>query len=74
MGQFNDYDAWGDAISGASLRLACDAVETPLWSLDSIGLGGVTLQIATEGGGSLCYCENQGRRTLYAGICRTLKR
>ena len=35
MGQFHDYDAWGDAISGASLRLACDAVETRVWSLDT---------------------------------------
>jgi len=58
MGLFNDYDAWGDAISGASLRLACDAVETSMWSLDSIDLGGVVLQIATEGGGSLCYGGN----------------
>jgi hypothetical protein len=65
MGQFNDYDAWGDAISGASLRLACDAVETPVWSLDSIGLGGVTLQIATEGGGSLCYGENTQAGSLF---------
>jgi AraC family ethanolamine operon transcriptional activator len=58
MGQFNDYDAWGDAISGASLRLACDAVETRMWTLDRISLGGVALQIATEGGGSLCYGGN----------------
>jgi len=65
MAAFNDYDSWGEAISGASLKLACDAVETRLWTLDSIDLGGVTLQIATEGGGSLCYGGNTQASTLF---------
>jgi AraC family ethanolamine operon transcriptional activator len=65
MGLFRDYDAWGDAISGASLRLACDAVETNLWTLDRIDLGGVALQVATEGGGSLCYGGNTQTGALF---------
>ncbi len=55
---FNDFDAWGEAVSGASLRLACDAVETPSWTLGILDLGGVVLQIASEGGGNVCYGAN----------------
>lgn len=55
---FNDFDAWGEAVSGASLRLACDAVETPSWTLGILDLGGVVLQIASEGGGNVCYGGN----------------
>jgi len=55
---FDDFDAWGTAISGASLRLACDAVETTSWTLGRVDLGGVVLQVASEGGGNLCYGAN----------------
>lgn len=55
---FHDFDAWGDAVSGATLRLACDAVETGVWTLGLIDLGGVVLQVASEGGGNLCYGAN----------------
>lgn len=55
---FNDFDAWGEAVSGASLRLACDAVETPFWTLGILDLGGIVLQIASEGGGNVCYGGN----------------
>lgn len=55
---FDDFDAWGDAVSGASLRLACDAVETGTWTLDILDLDGVVLQVASEGGGNLCYGGN----------------
>lgn len=55
---FDDFDAWGDAVSGAHLRLACDSVQTPLWTLDRIDLGRVGLQVAFEGGGNICYGAN----------------
>lgn len=55
---FNDFDAWGEAVSGASLRMACDVVETPAWTLGILDLGGVVLQVASEGGGNLCYGAN----------------
>lgn len=55
---FDDFDAWGDAVSGAHLRLVCDVVETPAWTLGILDLGGVVLQVASEGGGNLCYGGN----------------
>lgn len=55
---FDDFDAWADAISGAHLRLVCDAVETPRWTLGVVPLGNVLLQVAEEGGGNLCYGAN----------------
>ena len=58
MLMFDDFDAWADAISGASLRLVCDAVETRRWTLGRVPLGDVVLQVAAEGGGNLCYGEN----------------
>ena len=58
MKTFHDFDAWGDAVSGATLRLACDAVETGVWTLGLLDLGGVVLQMASEGGGNLCYGAN----------------
>lgn len=58
MIRFNDFDAWGDAINGASLQLACDGVERQGWALGVLDLSGVVLQIAWEGGGTLCYGGN----------------
>jgi len=58
MMMFDDFDAWGEAVSGASLRLACDAVETPAWTLGVLDLDGVVLQVASEGGGNICYGGN----------------
>lgn len=58
MKSFDDFDAWADAVSGASLRLACDAVETGVWTLGIVDLGAVVLQLASEGGGNLCYGTN----------------
>ncbi len=55
---FNDFDAWGEAVSGASLSLACDGVQTPVWTLGILDLGGIVLQMASEGGGNLCYGAN----------------
>lgn len=55
---FDDFDAWGDAVSGAHLRLACDAVESRTWTLGILDLGDLVLQLATEGGGNLCYGGN----------------
>jgi AraC-like DNA-binding protein len=55
---FNDFDAWGDAVSGASLRMVCDSVDTGVWAIGSADLGGVTLQVASEGGGNLCVGGN----------------
>lgn len=53
MQMFDDFDAWAETISGASLRLACDAVETPAWALGALQLGDVVLQVASEGGDTL---------------------
>lgn len=58
MRSFDDFDAWGDAVSGASLRLVCDAVEQYAWTLGVVQLGDVVLQVAAEGGGNLCYGAN----------------
>lgn len=55
---FDDFDAWGDAVSGASLRLVCDAVDTGVWTIGAADLGGVALQVASEGGGNLCVGGN----------------
>lgn len=58
MRRFDDFDAWGEAVSGASLTLACDHVEDRVWTLGVLGLGDVVLQVASEGGGNLCYGGN----------------
>lgn len=58
MRRFDDFDAWSDAIGGASLRLTCDAVETREWTIGVFDLGGVVLQVGTEGGGNICYGGN----------------
>ena len=58
MRRFDDFDAWGEAVSGASLALACDHVEDRVWTLGILGLGDVVLQVASEGGGNLCYGGN----------------
>lgn len=55
---FDDFDAWGDAVRGAHLRLACDAVEEPIWQLNVRPVDDVVVQLAHEGGGNLCYGEN----------------
>lgn len=52
---FDDFDAWGEAVSGASLRLACNGIETRRWTLSMLDLGGVALQVAFEGAGTICY-------------------
>ena len=58
MISFDDFDAWGDAVSGAHLRLTCDSVEHRRWTLARLELGDVVLQVAAEGGGNLCYGAN----------------
>lgn len=58
MMTFDDFDAWGDAVSGAHLRLTCDSVERRKWTLGILDLGSVVLQVAAEGGGNLCYGGN----------------
>lgn len=58
MWRFDDFDAWGEAVSGANLSLVCDTVETPAWTLGVLRLGDVVLQVASEGGGNLCYGAN----------------
>mgnify|MGYP003343651364 CR=1 FL=1 len=58
MTTFDDFDAWADHVQGASLRLACDGVEQRRWTLGMVDLGRVVLQVATEGGGNLCYGAN----------------
>ena len=61
---FDDFDAWGAAVSGASLRLACDGIETRKWSIGFTDLGGVRLQVASEGGGNICYGANAHEGTI----------
>jgi AraC family ethanolamine operon transcriptional activator len=58
MFTFDDFDAWGEVVSGAHLRLVCDAVEQRRWTLGILDLGRVVLQVASEGGGNLCYGAN----------------
>jgi AraC-like DNA-binding protein len=69
---FTDFDAWGEAIRGAHLSLACDAVEEPCWSLAVRPLGDVVVQLAHEGGGDLCYGANSHPGvTLFLPVSRT---
>jgi AraC family ethanolamine operon transcriptional activator len=71
MWTFNDFDAWGDTIRGACLRLACDAVDTGVWTLGRVDLGGVVLQVASEGGGNVCYGANMhAGPTLFVPLTR----
>jgi AraC family transcriptional regulator, ethanolamine operon transcriptional activator len=58
MQVFDDFDAWGDAIRGAHLRLACDGVEVRSWRLATRLLGRAVIQTAFEGGGNLCFGGN----------------
>jgi AraC-like DNA-binding protein len=55
---FNDFDAWGDTIRTADLRLVCDAVERREWQHAVVAVDNVILQMAVEGGGNLCYGAN----------------
>jgi AraC family transcriptional regulator, ethanolamine operon transcriptional activator len=64
MRLFDDFDAWGDAISGAHLRMACDSVQFRRWALSFLDLGGIELQVAFEGGGNLCYGANTHAGTI----------
>jgi len=58
MWTFDDFDAWGECIRGAHLRMVCDVVDTGCWALGHVDLAGVTLQIGAEGGGNVCYGAN----------------
>jgi AraC family ethanolamine operon transcriptional activator len=58
MHTFDDFDAWGAVINSANLKMACDAVESRQWMLGSVDLGDVGLQVASEGGGNICYGGN----------------
>jgi AraC family ethanolamine operon transcriptional activator len=64
MVSFDDFDAWGHAIRGANLRLACDAVQVRRWTLGSLALGDASLQVAFEGGGNICYGSNAHAGTM----------
>lgn len=55
---FDDFDAWGEAVNGASLQMTSDGVEHRRWTLGMVDLGTVMLQVASEGGGNLCYGGN----------------
>jgi AraC-like DNA-binding protein len=55
---FDDFDAWGEAVRTADLRMACDSVERRFWRLGVCALGDVFLQTAEEGGGNLCHGGN----------------
>lgn len=71
MMTFDDFDAWGDAVSGASLRLACDGVEHRTWTLGIVDLGTVVVQVASEGGGNICYGANtHSGPTLFVPLTR----
>jgi AraC family ethanolamine operon transcriptional activator len=58
MHSFDDFDAWGAAINSAHLQLACDGVENRQWTVGRVDLGDISLQVATEGGGNICYGGN----------------
>ncbi|MFM7136669.1 MAG: helix-turn-helix transcriptional regulator [Planctomycetota bacterium] len=56
--EFNDFDAWGETVRTADLRMTCDAVERRTWRLAACGLGDVFVQMSDEGGGNLCHGAN----------------
>jgi AraC-like DNA-binding protein len=55
---FDDFDAFGEAVRSADLRMACDSAEHRLWRLAACGIGDMFLQVADEGGGNLCHGAN----------------
>ncbi len=55
---FDDFDAFGEAVRSAHLRMACDSAERRSWRLAACGIGEMFLQIAEEGGGNLCHGAN----------------
>jgi len=56
--EYDDFDAWGEAVQTADLRMVCDSVENRSWRLKAGGIGDVFLQMADEGGGNLCHGAN----------------
>lgn len=71
MIRFDDFDAWGAAVSGACLRLVCDSVDTGVWTIGHVDLGGIVLQVAAEGGGNLCFGGNtHDGRMLFVPLTR----
>jgi len=56
--EYDDFDAWGEAVQTADLRLVCDSVERRSWRLMAGAIGDVFLQMAEEGGGNLCHGAN----------------
>jgi len=56
--EFDDFDAWGEAVQTADLRLVCDSVERRSWRLTACGIDDLFLQMADEGGGNLCHGAN----------------
>lgn len=56
--EFGDFDAWGEMVRTADLRMACDWAERRSWRLAAGGIGDVFLQMADEGGGNLCHGAN----------------
>jgi AraC family ethanolamine operon transcriptional activator len=56
--EFDDFDAFGEAVQTADLRMACDSAERRHWRLAACGLGDMFLQVADEGGGNLCHGAN----------------
>jgi len=55
---FDDFDAFGEAVRSADLRMACDAAEQRFWRLAGCAIGDMLLQVADEGGGNLCHGGN----------------
>jgi AraC family ethanolamine operon transcriptional activator len=55
---FDDFDAFGEAVRSADLRMACDSAEQRLWRLAGCEIGDMFLQVADEGGGNLCHGAN----------------
>ena len=55
---FDDFDAFGEAVRSADLRMACDSAEHRFWRLAACGIGDMFLQVADEGGGNLCHGAN----------------
>lgn len=61
---FDDFDAWGETVRGADLRLVCDGVEQPRWTIDVRHVGSLALQTAFEGGGNVCHGGNTHAGTM----------
>jgi AraC-like DNA-binding protein len=51
--KFAEFEAFADAVQGASMRMRMSVLETPMWSLQHASVGTLQIQQGHEGGGNI---------------------